>query len=143
MARTPSFLLAPGLARAARVLLCSAFLISCVLKLIDFPGAVAEVLGLTGFEPAAVFAALVIATQLCGWALVIAGGRLIWIGAALLAGFTMLATLAGHAFWAKTGVARVRDLMTFFEHMGEHMGLIGGFILAAIAARGGGGGERV
>jgi transmembrane protein len=81
------------------------------------------------FEPAALVAALVIATQLGGSGLVIAGGKLAWIGAVLLAGFTALATLLAHSFWAKTGIEQVRDLTTFFEHVG----LIGGFLLAVIS----------
>lgn len=112
----------------ARLLLVSAFLISGVAKLLDFNGAVAEVRGLTGIEPAAIFAALVIATQLGGSALVIAGGRYAWIGAGLLAGFTIIATLLAHAFWTKTGVAQMRDLTTFFEHLG----LVGGLLLVAL-----------
>ncbi len=112
---------------AARLALVSAFLVSAALKALDFPGATAEVRALTGLEPAGLFAALVIATQLVGSALVLAGGRWAWLGAGLLAGFTLLATLVAHAFWTKSGVEQVRDLTTFFEHLG----LIGGLALVA------------
>ncbi len=112
---------------AARLALVSAFLASAALKAIDFPGATAEVRALTGLEPAGLVAALVIAVQLVGSALVLMGGRRAWLGAGLLAGFTLVATLAAHAFWTKSGVERVRDLTTFFEHLG----LIGGLALVA------------
>ncbi len=111
----------------ARLALVSTFLVSAVLKALDFPGATAEVRALTGLEPAGLFAALVIVTQLVGSVLVLAGGRWAWIGAGLLAGFTLVATLVAHAFWTKSGVEQVRDLMTFFEHLG----LIGGLVLVA------------
>ena len=123
----------PATTLVARVALVSAFLVSGVLKTLDFTGATAEVRALAGMEPAAVLAVLVITTQLGGSILVIAGGRLLWLGAFLLAGFTAVATLLAHAFWTKTGVAQSRDLATFFEHIG----LIGGFLLACIlVARG-------
>ena len=118
----------PGVAFLARLALVSPFLVSGVLKALDFSGAVAEVRSLVGLEPAPVLAALVIATQLGGSALIIVGGRLVWVGAVLLAGFTALATLLAHSFWTKTGIEAVHDLTTFFEHVG----LIGGFLLVAI-----------
>ena len=73
-------------------------------------------------------AVLVIAVQFGGSLLVIWGGRWAWIGAAVLAGFTVIATLLAHSWWTKTGLDRVRDFNAFWEHMG----LVGGFILAAI-----------
>ncbi len=117
----------------ARLLICSPFLASGVLKALDFPGAVAEVRALTGLEPAAPVALGVIAVQLGGSALVLAGGRASRLGAALLAAFTLLATLLAHAFWTKDGLERMRDTMIFLEHMG----LVGGFLLVALVARGG------
>jgi uncharacterized membrane protein YphA (DoxX/SURF4 family) len=115
----------------ARLLLCSAFLASGATKLLDFPGAVAEVRALTGVEPASLVAAGVILVQLGGSGLVLAGGRPARLGAALLAAFTLLATPLAHNFWTKTGPERMRDTAVFFEHMG----LIGGFILVALLAR--------
>lgn len=123
----------PGAAAAglaARLLLCSAFLASGTSKLLDFGGAVAEVRGLTGLEPAALVAAAVIIVQLGGSALVIAGGRPARLGAAGLAAFTLLATLVAHDFWNKAGPERARDTMIFLEHMG----LVGGFVLVAVMA---------
>lgn len=118
----------PAVGFVARLALVSAFLVSGILKALDFPAAVAEVRALAGLEPAELVAALVIATQIGGSVLVLLGSLPAMIGAALLAGFTALATLLGHPFWTKAGVEQVRDLTTFFEHFG----LIGGFLLAAI-----------
>jgi len=103
----------PAVALLLRIALVSAFLASGVLKALDFDGATGEVRALSGLEPAALFAVLVIA-----------GGRAAWIGAILLAGFTVVATIVAHDFWSKAGVARVRDLTTFFEHAGLCAGLL-------------------
>jgi len=116
------------LAFLARVALTSAFWLSAVFKAFDFPGAVAEVRGLSGLEPAALFAALVIVVQLGGSLLVIFSHRWAWLGAGALGVFTLVATLLAHAWWTKTGIERFHDFNTFWEHIG----LIGGLALAAI-----------
>ena len=113
----------PRLLLVARVALVSAFLVSGIAKTIDFPSAVAEVRGLSGLKPAGLFAAIVVAVQLGGSALVIAGGRLAWVGAVLLGGFTAIATVVAHDFWSKTGSVQIRDMTTFFEHLGLIAGL--------------------
>ncbi|MDX2211325.1 MAG: DoxX family protein [Sphingopyxis sp.] len=125
-----SISLPPWLSVAARAALASAFLLSAVLKVADFPAAVAEVRALTGIEPAALVAGLVIAVQLGGSALLLLGGHATRLGAMLLGGFTLAATLVAHDFWNEQGDAQIRDMTVFFEHMG----LIGGFILAASLA---------
>lgn len=112
---------------ACRLLLASAFLFSGATKLLDFSGGTSEVRALTGFETAEPVAMLVIATQLGGSVLLVAGGRAAIIGAVLLAGFTLAATALGHPFWAREGVAASRDATTFLEHLG----LVGGLALAA------------
>jgi transmembrane protein len=116
-----------GLARAG---LCLAFLYSGVAKLLDFPGAIEEQAHF-GLQPAALFAAATIAVQLGGSALVLfARGRAQAFGAAALAGFTLVATLIGHAFWTMTGIERFQNLNAFLEHAG----LIGGFLMIAVLA---------
>jgi uncharacterized membrane protein YphA (DoxX/SURF4 family) len=50
-----------------------------------------------------------------------------WLGAGVLAVFTMLATLIAHPFWLLEGADRVRQLTTFLEHVA----IVGG--LAAVA----------
>lgn len=115
-------------ALVCRVTLASPFLFSAATKILDLGAAAEEVRALTGLEPAGVLAVLVVATQLGGGVLLIAGGRWVVAGAALLAAFTVVATLFGHAFWTKDGVAAVRDVTTFLEHLG----LVGGLVLAAL-----------
>lgn len=108
--------------------LCSAFLASGVLMLADFPGAVAEACGLTGLAPAVILAALVITVQRGGSVLVLAGGRALWLGSALLARFTALTMILGHPFCFRSGIAWIRDL-TFFL---VHAGFIAGFLFATM-----------
>ncbi len=114
----------------ARLLLASAFVFSGVVKLADFAGTMAEVRALTGLEPASVWAALVIATQLGGSALLIAGGRLAVFGALILAGFTIVASVFGHPFWLCEGTPMIRDATTFLEHLG----LVAGLLLSALVS---------
>lgn len=112
----------------ARIAVALPFMLSGIAKLFDFAGATAEIRGLTGLEPAALFATLVILTQLGGSALLIAGGRHAWIGAAALAGFTILATLYAHAFWMKPAGERFLHQNIFFEHVA----IVGGLVLLAV-----------
>lgn len=120
------------LALLARIAVAQPFLLSGAAKFADFGGAMEEVRGLTGFEPAALFAVLVIVTQLGGSALLIAGGRYTWIGATALASFTAIATFFAHAFWLKPAAERVLHQNIFFEHVS----IIGGLaVLAILAAR--------
>jgi transmembrane protein len=118
----------PGISFMARLAVVSPFLVSGIVKAVDFSGAVAEVRNLAGVEPAWLVAGLVIATQLGGSLLVLAGSAWAWLGATLLAGFTVFATVLAHAFWTKTGAEQARDLATFFEHVS----IVGGFLLVAI-----------
>lgn len=122
---------APVAEVSARVLLTCAFWWSGITKTLDFPGAVREVAGLTGVGPglAEAGAVLTILVQIVGSALVIAG-RAAWLGAAALAGFTLVATVLAHGFWSFEGAERGRQLTTFLEHLG----LIGGLLLAASLA---------
>jgi uncharacterized membrane protein YphA (DoxX/SURF4 family) len=106
--------------------MASPFLLSAVLKTTDFSAATAEVHGLTGLEPAWLFAAAVIATQLGGSVLLLVG-RYAWIGAGLLAGFTVVATLLAHAWWTKPPAEVARDFAIFWEHVA----ICGGLLLAA------------
>lgn len=117
---------APWLPFLARLALASPFLISGAMKSADFAGATAEVRALSGLEPAWLFAVLVIATQLGGSLLLLFGGRRAWMGAGLLAGFTVVATLLAHAWWVKPPAEAPRDLAIFWEHVA----ICGGLLLA-------------
>jgi uncharacterized membrane protein YphA (DoxX/SURF4 family) len=114
----------------ARVLLVSVFVFSAVSKSLNFADAVGEVqtLGL----PAPTFVTiLVIVVQAVG-SLLLLFQRTAFGGAALLALFTASATVLAHAFWRADGATYVRELTTFLEHLG----IIGGLILAAVGNRG-------
>ena len=118
--------LLPWLARAG---LCLAFVYSGIAKLFDFQSALAEQAHF-GMSPPALFAAATIATQLGGSALMLLWrGPLAALGALALAGFTLLATFIGHPFWRESGMERFADLKSFLEHFG----LVGGFLLVALA----------
>ncbi|MBD2749382.1 DoxX family protein [Microvirga sp. BT688] len=116
----------PGLDALARLALASPFLISGVVKLVDFGGATAEVTGL-GLQPAALIAAAVILTQLGGSALFLTR-RTCWLGAGILAVFTVIATVLAHPFWMFEGPDRGRQTATFFEHAA----IVGGLIMSAL-----------
>ena len=66
-----------------------------------------------------------------GGALLLIAGRLLWLAAGALSVLTAIAMLVANDFWAQQGHDRFMALNAFFEHLG----LIGGFALAAIAQR--------
>lgn len=106
--------------------LCAAYLQGGIVKLIDFPGAIAE-MNHFGLTPAPLFAVLVIVLEL-GASLMILMGRLRWLGAMGLAGFTLLATGIALRYWElPVGHERFMATNSFFEHLG----LVGGFLLVA------------
>ena len=106
--------------------LCAAYLHGGIVKLTDFPGAIAE-MNHYGLTPAPLFAVLVIALEL-GAPLMILTGRLRWLGALGLAGFTLLATGIALRYWElPVGQERFMAANSFFEHLG----LVGGFLLVA------------
>jgi uncharacterized membrane protein YphA (DoxX/SURF4 family) len=113
----------------ARLALVSAYLLGGVVKLIDFPAAVAEQEHF-GLHPAWLWAVLAIAIELGGSALVVSG-RLVWLGAGALGALTAIAMLVANDFWSLEGPARFAATNAFFEHAG----LIGGLVLAALIAR--------
>ncbi|MFV4725636.1 DoxX family membrane protein, partial [Mycobacterium tuberculosis] len=82
-----------------------------------------------GMHPPALWAGLTIAVELIGPVLILAG-RLVWLGAGMLGLFTVLAAGVANAFWTMTGPARFAATNAFFEHIG----LVGGFVLAALVA---------
>lgn len=110
----------------AYLALCAAYLQGGLVKLTDFPGAVAEMTHF-GLTPAALFAVGVIVLEL-GASTMILTGRMRWLGALALAGFTLLATGMALRFWElPAGMERFGAANSFFEHIG----LIGGFLLVA------------
>jgi transmembrane protein len=120
----------PGLGLLARLCLASPFIGSGLGKLLDLSGATAEAAAL-GLQPAVLVAASVILVQLAGSALFLTR-RWCWLGAGLLAGFTIVATLIAHPFWQFAGLDRVRQTATFLEHLA----IAGGLAAAALLVNG-------
>jgi uncharacterized membrane protein YphA (DoxX/SURF4 family) len=116
-------------AYAARAALASAYLIGGIAKLGDFPAAVAEQAHF-GLQPAPLWAVLAIVVEIAG-ALLLVTGRLVWLAAGALSALTAVAMLVANDFWAQQGHDRFVAFKVFFEHLG----LIGGFALAAILAQ--------
>lgn len=106
--------------------LCAAYIQGGLVKLTDFPGAVAEMEHFR-LRPPALFAALVMAVELVASVMVLTG-LLRWLGALSLAGLTILSTLIALRFWEEpAGEARRASANAFFEHLG----LAGGLLLVA------------
>jgi uncharacterized membrane protein YphA (DoxX/SURF4 family) len=112
----------------ARLLLVGAYLIGGLAKLTDWNAAVAEQAHF-GMTPPALWAGLTIAVEVIGPLLILIG-RLVWLGAGMLGVFTLLAAFVANAFWTMQGDARFMATNAFLEHVG----LVGGFILAALVA---------
>jgi uncharacterized membrane protein YphA (DoxX/SURF4 family) len=91
--------------------------------------AIQESAGL-GFSSPALVASATITTQLFGSALFLSH-RFCWLGAAILAVFTLVATLIAHSFWRFEGFEQVHQLATFLEHLA----LIGGLVLTPVVMR--------
>jgi uncharacterized membrane protein YphA (DoxX/SURF4 family) len=112
----------------ARLALSSAYLLGGVDKAIDFPGAVAEQAHF-GLQPAWLWAIVTIVVEL-GGALLLISGRLVWLAAGALSVLTAVATLVANNFWTMRGHEQFVATNSFFEHLG----LIGGLVLAAVVA---------
>lgn len=109
--------------RAAAILLAAVFLYSGADKVLHWREGVDEVVTL-GLPLPALFAAATIAVQLVG-GLAVASGVGAGAGAALLALFTIMATLLGHQFWLRHGRAAKQELTTALEHLA----IVGGLLM--------------
>ena len=105
--------------------LCAAYIQGGLVKLTDFGGAIGEMTHF-GLMPAAPFAVAVIVLEL-GASVLVLSGRLRWLGALVLALFTLLATFLANRFWEMGPPDRFGAANSFFEHLG----LVGGFLLVA------------
>ena len=111
----------------AATLLTMPYWTSGIAKLFDLSGALGEARHF-GLEPAALTVGLTILVQIGGSLLIILG-RQAWLGAGGLGVFTAIATMIAHPFWqVAEPMARFHERNTFLEHVG----LIGGLMLAAI-----------
>lgn len=122
-----TLLKAPAFSILARVLLTLPYWWSGLSKIADLPAALGEAAHF-GLTPAWPVVAATVAIQLGGSVLLIVG-RGGWLAAGALGVFTALATLIAHPFWTVADpMERFHALNTFLEHIG----LIGGFMLAAV-----------
>ena len=112
----------------ARIALTGPFIVGAAMKLSDLSAAVVEQ-EQVGLHPGLPWALLTIAVEIIGPLLIISG-RFVWFGAGMLGIFTGLANLLVNRFWDMSGAARFAATNGFFEHIA----LIAGFILAALAA---------
>ena len=110
----------------ARLCLAAVFLYSGVDKLWHWRSSIEEVRS-DGLPWPASFAAATVFTQLVGGCLV-ATGFFAWLGALLLAGFTVAATLLGHRFWLRRGTEFRHELTTSLEHVA----IVGGLLLLCL-----------
>jgi uncharacterized membrane protein YphA (DoxX/SURF4 family) len=113
---------------AARIALTSAYVLGGLVKLADFPAAVAEQEHF-GLHPGWLWASMAIFVELFGSALVISG-RFAWLGAGALGVLTTIATVAANNFWDLQGSERFIAVNGFFEHLG----LVAGLVMAALIA---------
>jgi putative oxidoreductase len=110
----------------ARLCLAAVFLYSGFDKLWHWQSSVEEVKG-DGLPWPAAFAGATVFTQLVGGCLV-ATGFFAWLGALLLAVFTVAATLVGHRFWLRRGSEFAHELTTSLEHVA----IVGGLLLLSV-----------
>ena len=110
----------------ARLCLAAVFLYSGVDKLWHWRSSIEEVRS-DGLPWPATFAGATVFTQLVGGFLV-ATGFFAWLGALLLAGFTVAATLVGHRFWLRRGSEFAHELTTSLEHVA----IVGGLLLLSV-----------
>lgn len=111
------------------ILLTSVFWISGITKLTHFDDAIAEMAHFN-LEPAALFVSMTILVQLLGSALIILGGRWVWLGAGALSVFTLSTIPVAHRFWEMPAAESALDLAL----VQEHFSLVGGLIFAVLIA---------
>jgi uncharacterized membrane protein YphA (DoxX/SURF4 family) len=107
----------------ARLCLAIVFLYSGIDKLRYWRASIEEVKS-EGLPWSAAFAGATVFTQLVGGCLV-ATGFFAWLGALVLAGFTVAATVVGHRFWLRRGAEFRHELTTSLEHVA----IVGGLLL--------------
>jgi len=116
---------APWVRWIALLGICSAYLQGGFTKALNFSGAIAEMQHF-GLEPAAPLAIVTIVVEV-GAALMILAGWWRWLGALILALFTLGATFFANRFWEIPPPDQIMVMNAFFEHFG----LIGAFLLIA------------
>jgi len=113
-----------------RVLLATMFVIFGWEKLLGFTGTAAYMSSL-GLPTPTLAAVVAIVMELVA-GLAIALGVLTRPIAFLLAVYTLVAALIGHAFWKLTGEARLENAINFYKNVS----IMGGFLLLCVAGPG-------
>lgn len=119
-------MLASALILFLRSGLAVVFLYAGADKLCHWQESLDEVASL-GLPVPRMFAALTVGTQIVGGAMVVTG-IFAAIGAVVLAGFTILATVLGHRFWLLRGQSSRREFTTALEHLS----IVSGLLLLAV-----------
>ena len=119
----------PALLVLARLVLTLPYWTSGMRRLFDFAASIDELEGY-GLRPAGPIHWLVIFTLLGGSLLVIVNRRA-WSGAGALAIFTLATIPVAHDFWNLNGYGARNELSIALQHLG----LVGGLMLAAILSR--------
>ncbi|WP_313138156.1 DoxX family protein [Paracoccus jeotgali] len=94
--------------------------------LFDFAGATAT-MEMFGLHPPAVIAAITLTVQIVGSALIVFD-KWVWLGAGMLATFTLATIPTVHDFWNMTGAEAVQHRL----ETQEHLSVIGGLIVVSI-----------
>ena len=113
----------------SRILVTCLFWAEFLNHMHDLPGLQAYVAAL-GIRPFWLVMGLSLFVQAVGSVMVIAD-RMAWLGAGMLAVFTLLTVPLAHHFWDMTGPMAVIERL-FAE---EHMSVIGGLIAVCVASR--------
>lgn len=113
----------------ARLVLTFVFWSAGLAHLIGFEHSVTELRTLR-LEPAGFLNVVLIATLLIG-SLLILLDRWLWLGCGILSGFLVVAIVLAHPFWTMEEPARTPH----FRVAMEHISLIGGFMVCAVAGR--------
>jgi transmembrane protein len=110
----------------SRVLITFMYWYAALGFVINFRGA-EQSMELSGIDPAWLMAGLTIAVQLTGSALIILD-RAVWLGAGMLAAFTLLTIPLVHDFWNMSGLKATRNML----ESEEHLTVVGGLIVVSI-----------
>jgi len=113
----------------ARVMLTFPYWTSGIAKLLDLNAALAEAQGF-GLHPVWLIVALSIVVEV-GGSIAVITSRFTWLATGAQGIFTALAATVAYPFWSVSDpILQFNERNAFFEHIG----LVGGFMLAAILA---------
>ena len=106
----------------ARILLAAIFVLSGVGKIAGFDGTVGYIQSV-GLPAASLLAVLTILVEVGGGIMLVIGWKARWAAAALF-GFTLLAALLFHAFWASPADQAMMQQMHFMKNLAIAGGML-------------------